>query len=51
MDATARQKIVIARLCMALRITDPVEERPMSKGEAGLLIRGMLTEVKARRRP
>lgn len=44
-DATARQKIKIAQLCMALKIREPIEEKPMSKGEAGLMIRKLLVEV------
>ena len=44
-DATARQKIKIAQLCMALKIREPIEERPMSKGQAGLMIRKLLVEV------
>jgi hypothetical protein len=49
MGETARQKVVIARLCMALKITEPVEEKAMSRGEAGRHIRFMAREVKARR--
>jgi hypothetical protein len=49
MDATVRQKVVIARLCMALKIVEPVEEKAMSRGEAGRLIRLMVQEVKARK--
>jgi hypothetical protein len=48
-NATARQKIAIARLCMALRIAEPIEEKRMSRGEAGRLIRLMVAEVKAQR--
>lgn len=42
MNATARQKMIISRLCMALRIRDPLEEMPMSVGEAGELIRRLI---------
>lgn len=41
-DATPGQKILIARLCMALKINEPLEERMMSKGDAGILIRRLL---------
>ena len=45
-DATARQKVIIARLCMALGIKEEVEQRLMSKGEAGRLIRELLARIK-----
>lgn len=45
-DATPKQKITITRLCMALKISDPVEQKPMSKGIAGVLIRRLQWEVK-----
>ena len=45
-DATPKQKITITRLCMALKISDPVEQKPMSKGVAGQLIRRLLWELK-----
>lgn len=44
-DATPRQKIKIAQLCVALKIREPIEEKPMSKGQAGLMIRKLLEEV------
>jgi hypothetical protein len=50
MDATGRQKVVIARLCMALRIREPIEEKRMSREEAGRLIRLMIAEVKAKKK-
>jgi len=50
MDATATQRILIARLCIALEQKEPIEDYPMSRGEAGVLIRGMIEEVKAKRR-
>ena len=37
--ATGRQKCILTRLCMARGITEPLEEQPMSIGEAGILIR------------
>jgi hypothetical protein len=45
-DATARQKVIIARLCMALGIKEEVEQRLMPKGEAGRLIRELLARIK-----
>ena len=48
--ATALQRKKLAQLCMALRIREPLEEQPMSKGEAGILIRKMVEELKFRRR-
>jgi len=32
MDATARQKVAIARLSMALKVAEPVEEKSMNRG-------------------
>lgn len=49
-DATARQCIAIARLCIALNIKEPLEQRPMTKGYAGRLIRELYTELRSRRR-
>ena len=37
--ATDRQRLVITRLCMKRRICEPLEEYPMTLGEAGRLIR------------
>lgn len=48
-DATGRQKILIAQLCMALKIREPIEERPMSYGVAGELIRNMCYHIKMER--
>ena len=45
-SASAKQKILITRLCMKLKIREPVEERPMSVGEAGVLIRELLAKIK-----
>lgn len=44
--ATARQKLIITRLCIALGISEPLEENPMTIGEAGRLIR----ELQSKRR-
>ena len=49
MDATGRQKTVIARLCMALKIKDPLEERGMTQAEAGRLIRELTDRVRIKR--
>lgn len=46
LPATARQLLLITRLCMALHITEPVEERVMSMGEAGRLIRQLVQQKK-----
>ena len=48
--ATARQTRKIAQLCMALGIKEYVEERPMSLGAAGELVRKLSAEVKRRRK-
>jgi len=37
--ATARQRLIITRLCMKLKIKEPLEERAMTMAEAGRLIR------------
>jgi len=42
--ATGRQLHTIACLCQARGITDPVEEQPMTIGEAGILIRRLQGE-------
>jgi len=47
-DATGRQKTVIAQLCMALKVQEHLEEKPMSKGEAGRLIRKLSENIKAK---
>ena len=47
--ATGRQKCILTRLCMARGIKDPLEEQPMSIGEAGMLIRKL--SKRGRRRP
>lgn len=48
-DCTAAQCIAIVRLCFALGIKEPLEQRPMSKGEAGRLIRELSAQVRANR--
>ena len=49
-DATGPQKHAIARLKMALRESDPVEEQQMTSGTAGKLIRKLYARLKARGR-
>jgi len=46
--ATGRQLRLIAVLCMKHGISEPVEEKPLTKGEAGRLIR-RLTGQRIRR--
>jgi len=48
-DATMRQKTKIAQLCMALGIREPLEEKPMTLGEAGRLIRELQADLKGKR--
>ena len=43
--ATARQKITITRLCVALGIRFPVEETPMTLGQAGREIRALINKL------
>lgn len=45
-DATIRQKAAITKWCMILGITEPVEEKPMSMGVAGELIRKLAAQAK-----
>lgn len=47
-DATVGQKRKITQLCMALGISEPTEEKPMSFGVAGHLIRMMLMELRGK---
>ena len=47
--ATAQQKRKIAQLCQALHIKEALEERPMTLGEAGILIRELSARVKVMR--
>jgi len=42
--ATGRQLHIVALLCIKHRIREPIEERPMTKGEAGKLIRRLASE-------
>jgi len=43
--ATARQRLLISRLCMKLKIKEPLEERVMTQAEAGRLIRELLWKI------
>lgn len=45
-DATPKQKMVIARLLMALHNHSHLEQQPMTKGEAGRLIRELSSQIK-----
>lgn len=49
-DATPRQKQAIASLCRALGIKDEVEQRPMTSGAAGKLVRELTNQMKANRK-
>jgi len=44
--ATDRQRLIITRLCMKLKIREPLEEKVMTIAEAGRLIRELLREKK-----
>ena len=45
-NATGRQKRAITKFCIALGIREPVEEKPMTSGEAGRLIRELYAELR-----
>lgn len=45
-DATGPQKRAITRLCMALGISEPIEEKQMTSGEAGRLIRELYAKTR-----
>jgi len=44
--ATARQRLLITRLCMKLKIREPLEEKVMTQAEAGRLIRELIQKGK-----
>lgn len=44
--ATARQRWLITRLCMKLKIKEPLEEKVMTMAEAGRLIRELARRKK-----
>jgi len=47
--ATPRQRILISRLCMALKVKEPLEEGIMTFGQAGKLISSLEGQVRALR--
>jgi len=47
-DATGPQKREIARLSAALGESEPIEEKQMTSGEAGRLVRQLYARLKAR---
>ena len=49
-DATGPQKREITRLNVYLGIREPIEEKPMTSGEAGRMIRDLYSRLKLRRR-
>jgi len=49
-DATARQKAAITKLCVSLGIKTPIEEKPMTSGEAGRLYRELYARLRAQRK-
>ena len=46
--ATARDKLAIARLCIALKIREELEQRQMSRGEARTLRYELLCGLRAK---
>ena len=44
--ATARQRLLITRLCMKNKIREPLEEKVMTQAEAGRLIRQLMEKGK-----
>ena len=47
---TAAQCVAICRLCMRLDIKEPLEQRMMSRGEAGRLVRELAMQAREKRR-
>ena len=47
--ATDRQVVTITRLCMALGIREPLEERKYTVGQAGMQIRALLTQLRLKK--
>lgn len=45
LPATAGQRIAMARLYMALNIKEPLEDAPMTLGEAGREIRALIGKL------
>lgn len=44
--ASDRQRLLIMKLCVRLRIKEPLEERVMTMAEAGRMIRELLRKTK-----
>jgi len=44
--ATSKQLVTIARLCMKLKVKEPLEEYPMTQAQAGRLIRELIVRSK-----
>lgn len=49
-DATAAQKIKIGKMARLLGIKEQIEDRPMTKGEAGRLLRELYTQLNYKNR-
>jgi len=49
-DATGKQKVAITKLSAALGIKEPIEETPMTSGDAGRLVRELYAKLRVRRR-
>lgn len=47
-DATGRQKRAITKLCMAQGIREPIEEKLMTLGVAGRLIRELYAKLRVK---
>lgn len=48
--ATSAQIRAITKLCSVLRIREPLEERQMTSGEAGLMIRQLSQKIQSNKR-
>lgn len=48
--ATSTQIRTIAKLCSILRVKEPLEERSMTSGEAGLIIRQLSQKIQNKRK-
>jgi len=49
-EATSNQVRTIAKLSMALGIKAPIEEKKMTFGEAGFLVRNLYAQLRAKNR-
>ena len=47
-DATATQKVKIGKLASILGIKEQIEDRPMTKGEAGRKLRELYAQVRVK---